>query len=288
MRCTSTTSRKSSMLPLLKLLSRRIPALLTRMSIRPHWSMVWATMAFTSSSFATLAPLAIASPPAASISATTARAASLEPPVPSLLLPRSLTTTFAPRFASSIAWQRPRPWPAPVTIATLPSYRIVIVASSCSLTPASGAYHHGEPFCRQGRRILALNLHGHARLDQEAIVILLRDIENLGVDPHTLARTDRSEKSHLVETIIDAHHHVLRKHALFLAQFDQQGQREETVGNRASEGRLRRTLLIDVNKLVILRAVCKGVDTCLVYGDPGAGRKLHALLLEHVSLGHCR
>ena len=40
------------------------------------------------------------------------------PPEPSMEAPRSLTTTLAPRRASSSAWQRPRPPPAPVTIAT--------------------------------------------------------------------------------------------------------------------------------------------------------------------------
>src|SRR5688500_16086350 len=42
-------------------------------------------------------------------------------PSPVTEVPRSLTTTEAPCFASSRAWARPMPWPAPVTIATLPS-----------------------------------------------------------------------------------------------------------------------------------------------------------------------
>src|SRR5436309_2723822 len=71
----------------------------------------------------TLAPLAIAVPPAASISATTFCAAS-DAPVPVRSPPRSLTTTFAPRRASSSAYSRPRPPPAPVTIATLSSKRM--------------------------------------------------------------------------------------------------------------------------------------------------------------------
>ena len=46
--------------------------------------------------------------------------------MPSTDPPRSLTTTLAPRAASSSAWQRPRPPPAPVTMATLPSKRMVM------------------------------------------------------------------------------------------------------------------------------------------------------------------
>src|SRR4029077_9571763 len=44
-------------------------------------------------------------------------------PVPSRAPPRSFTTTFAPRDASSIACARPSPPPAPVTMATRPSNR---------------------------------------------------------------------------------------------------------------------------------------------------------------------
>ena len=132
MRCTSSTSLKSSSDPLPKLLSRRMPALLTRISTRPQRSMVLATISWTCSKSATLAPWAMASPPAASISATTASEASLPPPLPSTDPPRSLTTTLAPRAASWMAWLLPSPLPAPVTIATCPSYRIDIVSNySC-------------------------------------------------------------------------------------------------------------------------------------------------------------
>ena len=67
----------------------------------------------------TLAPLAIASPPAALISSTTISAADKEPSSePSTLPPKSFTTTLAPLLAKSRAWHLPRPPPAPVTIAT--------------------------------------------------------------------------------------------------------------------------------------------------------------------------
>ncbi len=85
------------------------------------------TMFCTSSNLATLAPLAMASPPLALMSSTTARAASLDCPVPSRAPPRSFTTTFAPRAAKAKAWDRPRPLPAPVTMATFPSNRIVMI-----------------------------------------------------------------------------------------------------------------------------------------------------------------
>ena len=51
-------------------------------------------------------------------SATTASAAVADPPEPSRAPPRSLTTTLAPRAARARACSRPRPPPAPVTIAT--------------------------------------------------------------------------------------------------------------------------------------------------------------------------
>src|SRR6266550_2788294 len=68
-------------------------------------------------------PLARAVPPAAVISATTSSAGPGEAPEPSLAQPRSLTTTLAPRAASSRAYSRPTPRPAPVTTATRPSKR---------------------------------------------------------------------------------------------------------------------------------------------------------------------
>lgn len=62
----------------------------------------------------------IASPPASRISFATAPAASW---------PRSLTTTLAPCRASSSAWHRPRPPPAPVTIAIFLSSDLLFVTS---------------------------------------------------------------------------------------------------------------------------------------------------------------
>src|SRR6185503_4382965 len=68
----------------------------------------------------------MAEPPAASISATTLSAAA-DRPVPSTVPPASLTSTFAPRAARPSAWQRPSPLPAPVTMATRSSKRMVAI-----------------------------------------------------------------------------------------------------------------------------------------------------------------
>src|SRR6202022_3381439 len=91
-----------------------MPALLTTIARLPNSSSACWTMRSPPSAVATVSWLATALPPAARISSTTCAAGSVSPA-------RSLTTTRAPRRASSRAWQRPRPRPAPVTIATSPS-----------------------------------------------------------------------------------------------------------------------------------------------------------------------
>src|SRR5229473_7555069 len=113
-----------------------MPALAQSRSTLPHFSVALATIALTCSKFETSAPSAIASPPALRISSTTASAGVSDPPVPSRAPPKSLTTTLAPRLASPSACARPRPLPAPVTMATRPSNLIVMIAflvflSSC-------------------------------------------------------------------------------------------------------------------------------------------------------------
>lgn len=121
--CTSRTSRKSARSIFAKLLSRMMPALLTRMSIWPQRFSVSATIACTASKSVTDAAKGNASPPAAMISSTTFCAGSAF---------MSLTTTFAPRRPRSRACSRPRPEPAPVTIATRPVRSIM----PCSLNVA--------------------------------------------------------------------------------------------------------------------------------------------------------
>src|SRR3954453_20000526 len=104
-----------------------MPALAHNRSTLPHSLVARSTIAVTCSKFETSAPSAIAVPPAFLISSTTVSAGDSEPPVPSRAPPKSLTTTFAPRLASPSACARPRPLPAPVTMATRPSNLIAIV-----------------------------------------------------------------------------------------------------------------------------------------------------------------
>ncbi len=80
-----------------------MPALLIRMSTLPHASSADWTTAPAELRSATLLVSAIASPPASTISLTTASASAGTVPRPSGPSLVSLTTTFAPRAASSIA-----------------------------------------------------------------------------------------------------------------------------------------------------------------------------------------
>ena len=108
-----------------------VPALFTTASSRPNVSSAVVTMVSAPSSVATDATQATASPPPSVISPTTASAGALEPPLPSVSLPTSATTTRAPRAARSSACPRPMPRPAPVTITTRPSNRKVSILFSC-------------------------------------------------------------------------------------------------------------------------------------------------------------
>src|SRR5471032_895547 len=137
-RCTSITAVKSFSSILPKLLSRRMPALAISTSMRPHLSMVCLTRCATPASSLTEAPLAMSSPPAAMISATTFSAAAELPPLPSSVPPRSLITTFAPSLASARACARPNPPPAPVTIATLSLKEMAMQNSRDVLMERSG------------------------------------------------------------------------------------------------------------------------------------------------------
>jgi len=79
------------------------------------------TRACAASQSATSPKWGTASPPARTISSTTARAGSSSRPLPSIATPRSFTTTRAPCSARESACSRPSPWAAPVTMATFPS-----------------------------------------------------------------------------------------------------------------------------------------------------------------------
>src|SRR5580704_6539828 len=106
--------------------SRRMPALLTRMSTRPKASIAALTI---------LSPLpgslidsveAMAWPPAFLISSTPSCAGPASVPAPSRLAPISQTTTLAPSCAMSSAMPRPMPRAAPVTMATFPATMFAI------------------------------------------------------------------------------------------------------------------------------------------------------------------
>src|SRR5262249_17124442 len=100
-----------------------MPALLTTASRRPNRSTAVSTIAVPPSVVSTEWCEATATPPGC-ISATTWSATLGSAPLPSMLPPRSLTTTAAPRRARSSAYRRPRPRPAPVTITTCPEKSI--------------------------------------------------------------------------------------------------------------------------------------------------------------------
>src|SRR3954468_21005725 len=120
LRWTAMTASHSSSVMFTSIRSRRIPALLTRMSSRPNSSIACCTSRSAPAKSATFSPLVDASPPAARISSTTCSAGPGSEPSPATPAPRSLTTTVAPAFASASACERPMPRPAPVTMATLP------------------------------------------------------------------------------------------------------------------------------------------------------------------------
>src|SRR6185312_8098494 len=121
LRCTASTSDQSDQLMRWKMRSRRMPALLTRMSTRPKAVSAALTISSAFLGSAMESVDAIASPPPALISLTTSCAGPASAPAPSRLAPMSQTTTRAPSCASNSAIPRPMPRAAPVTIATLPA-----------------------------------------------------------------------------------------------------------------------------------------------------------------------
>ena len=109
LRFVSTTRQKSSSLIAIKSPSLVIPALFTRISIRPYVFTISFIKTAQASKSATLHWLISASPPAAIISALTASAFSFEP--------LKFIITNAPFLASSRAIALPIPLEAPVTTA---------------------------------------------------------------------------------------------------------------------------------------------------------------------------
>ena len=115
------TGSHSSSLMLKSIRSRRIPATHTTPSIEPNVSTAVCTMRSPPAIVVTVSATATAWPPRALISATTSSAISLLGSFPSMLTPKSFTTTFAPASAHASATARPMPRPAPVIAIVLPS-----------------------------------------------------------------------------------------------------------------------------------------------------------------------
>ena len=105
-RWVSMTASHSSSAMLNSIRSRRIPATATTPSIRPHRSTPAPTMRSPPARVVTLSATATASPPAASISATTASATSLFGSSPAIDTPMSATTTVAPSAAEKLQAQQ--------------------------------------------------------------------------------------------------------------------------------------------------------------------------------------
>src|SRR5262245_54931425 len=120
----------------------KTPALLTTASSRPNVSTAVRTIASPPSGLATDTCDATATPPARSISSTTWSATLESEPSPCIELPRSFTTTAPPRRAISMAYRRPRPRPAPVTIATWPAKSIMVVPRAGRREESSIAFPH--------------------------------------------------------------------------------------------------------------------------------------------------
>src|ERR1700712_5310294 len=97
----------------------------------------------------------MASPPRALISSTTLWAGPAETPLPSREPPMSLTTSLAPSFANSSAWERPMPPPAPVTTTTRPSHNPLMRFLPSNLWPSLALSGLRGRLSVDGRRGLA-------------------------------------------------------------------------------------------------------------------------------------
>src|SRR2546421_9433752 len=112
--------------------------------------MVVAIRSLPPSGVETSLSFAIASPPRDRTKSATCSAIVVSFPNPDTSVPRSFTTTLAPRSARRSTYARPSPRPAPVTTATLPSKEIgsVIALSPSDHAPGSS---QGSPADAPGR-----------------------------------------------------------------------------------------------------------------------------------------
>src|SRR3954454_20761285 len=140
LRCVWMTASHSSSDMLNNMRSRRMPATHTTPSMRPNLSTAADTMRSPASIVEMSSAMASALPPAASISRTTPSATSLDGSLPSMLTPKSFTTTAAPSAAQASATARPMPRPAPVTAITLSLRKSVITCTSPWPLPRAERY----------------------------------------------------------------------------------------------------------------------------------------------------
>src|SRR3989475_108902 len=156
-RCTATTASHSSSVMLKIMRSRRMPAQQTTMWRSPKRASAASTIDWPPAIVATLSAFAIASPPRASISLTTACAAALDGSRPSTVTPKSLTTTRAPAWASPRATPPPpgagrrRGEPPPVDPLRGPEGEPGRVAARIVSPPPAGAAHRHLPRADQQR-----------------------------------------------------------------------------------------------------------------------------------------
>ena len=108
------TASHSSSVMLKIIRSRRMPALLTTMSIRPKWSSAVSDDAWRRPpSWSPIRPLGTRLPASRLDLAGDVLGGDAAPPLPSAAAARSFTTTRAPCFAMRSAISRPMPRPRP-------------------------------------------------------------------------------------------------------------------------------------------------------------------------------
>src|SRR5208282_5658350 len=158
--------------------SRRMPALLTRMSTLPKASSVALTISSPLPGSLIDSVEAMAWPPAFLISLTTSCAGPASVPAPSRLAPISQTTTLAPSCAIKSAMPRPMPRAAPVTMATFPATMFAIGLFPPHLLRDLADHPQLRPLLLFGEDIAFLG-RGEAALRRQAELIDIDELRRL-------------------------------------------------------------------------------------------------------------